>query len=962
MNLCKDGKHGIALSENEIAVNMTRPDLFQDVDLYVNLAESISTIIDLMLIKNARINIVGVNKQAKFGLETSGMSTYDFITLENVVAKKGDSTSFFFLDLHLKNVLFTGFQKASCFYGKTLYTDLNSVVDSTFKFDYVEIDTAWKKQFKPNYKVDGAVFCSQVVFTNFLDGSSIYQYGDQVIITPINHSMGARRTNIRPIFTSVQYGIRHNRPGATLYMGSWFSNAVSCFENIEVNTSNSKVVVGGYKWSGNENIYFNSFFSVVQIDTLSPSVHFEEISDSIINASVKIRVTEVNTRLFRNVTFSGSSMIIGTLIVYNNDNFNSLMEKVVIDYIKAGFSTVNCTLSGSRYLISEIDKTISVITIEKLQLYGDVKIHITDRNPHHIVAHNVIYTNDISFHILYNETLNIGNKFYPLIYADNISSSLSTWIYDPIFPIPGYIEGNVFGFNGSSLSVERSFNICFSNTPGDKCGFPNAVTYNSIIPLSEIISNSYYPPEKLDDKGFNVYLSIPGVFNIDIGTPMMDYLQITSDCFATVMINNFSAAYNLDFVSVKIDSNINETTKPGLTKISMVFCNLYESITKYLRFDNMDLAEFDEISFNQFPESPRPFQLTIFTDKIVSNSTHIYPAVPTNQTKTRITFKGVNTVESHGKYPYYAPMAILPDVSIRFTSNSYGKLFFTMSTSDSQIVDVYYKAVLPVHLNDIGKFKLHPNFLGESISTEGKLCGSYVSIPLAEKEFLTMGDRSLMCGMSTVLDIPTEIQMISPYITGEVTLNKITVERQIYMGIGSSITVNEFSNPDDDFLFYFNWTLSKMPIMRIHRFIDSSSTSFYPSMQVYVYPSIDDTFFHSNEVFKFGIPFLCIYESEYKGYIFHDGLLFRLGNQSVNVTTSFYKIAQEKEGDTCVYMLPFKDVPRPEQRKGPANRKPWIITLISAIVFLGVLLTLLIRTYIKTSVDDEKSVLSANLI
>ena len=131
-------------------------------EVTVNVAEDISgTKIDIYLLKNAKnIRVIGLdeNQQFGFGLEATKIATLDAVEIRNAHCIKDDTTQFYITNLTLHNIQFTGFEKASCFYGSKLDIDFLSPSNTTFKFEEVIYRCNYTKEFNPNYDVDGAIW------------------------------------------------------------------------------------------------------------------------------------------------------------------------------------------------------------------------------------------------------------------------------------------------------------------------------------------------------------------------------------------------------------------------------------------------------------------------------------------------------------------------------------------------------------------------------------------------------------------------------------------------------------------------------------------------------------------------------------------------------------------------------------------------------------------------------------
>ena len=965
-NLCLNDTYGIHLSEKKIHTNLTRPDQFFGVDLYIYLVENISTYIDLIPIKEANIHIIGVGEKKSFGLEILKIATLNFVELNNVEAVKDETTSFFILEINLKNVTFVGYDKASCFYSTILRTDLNSVSDTTFKSDLVLIDVSWDTKFHPNYKVDGAIFTDEVIFHNFLNNSSIFQYGDQFIITPIKEEFGFRRTNFRPIEGKIKYTIDHNKINNILNIGSWFSNRISSFSEIYINSTNNIINLLGYKWRGHEKLYLTSFNSTININDKKPILSFLQIENSIIKFNAICIIDTIDMNKFLNSKIIGSSISINTLKMTHNSIFNTNMNFVYINNILGTQNPTNCSLIGSLFILKNIASSISYLNVESIKFTNIINMEFDLNYPHVIISNNISEFTTIQFNLISNNPLLFNSNFYPLLISNSLSTiknNIERWINFEIFPFYGEFLDNSFGINGSNIDFTKSFNICFSNNINDKCGFLHATTYTSILPLSQILINTNFPKQNLITKKVSINISLSNViFEIDTNSTMiLNTLNIYSNFNSFILFKKFEGFFNISLFNSFINTTLNSSISPIFHTIKFNNCNFDNSFLNYFLFNNITTSEFDQITYSHLINIPTPKNLILYTKVLTIYKDYFNPILPINQNKTSITLVDVESIYSPGKHIYPTTFLIYPSNNINFTTNSWGKMWFKMR-SNLQTVKVFYKAILPVDFDDDSEYLVIPNYLGTEISSQGKFCAGKIQIPLADKEIINIGDSTLYCPNDNIIDIPTEVQMISPYIKGFVKMNKITILRQIYLEKDTLFDVTEFSNPDDDFLLYFNWTLDQMPFMKISRFIDTHSTSFNPSIQVYIYPSDEDDYIANHSVFQMGIPFLCIYSNDYKGFVFHDGLLFRLNNKSVKTSTVFNKIAQEKEGDICSYLVPYKEQIIEPPKVGPLNPKPWIITLISSIIFLILLTVFLIYQFLKEVPKEEKSVISSTLI
>ena len=975
-DLCKG--YGKAFASKKYAKEMknisSQTNKFDGYDsVTISIAEDIPKItIDLYLTKNAvKVSVIGLNVEERISyiLGVSDVATLGTVVLRNAHCIKDKTTEFFITELTISNVVFTGFEKASCFYGGMLDIDLLSPSNTSFKFDSVIYRINQTKSFFPNYKVDGAIFTKSVVFMDFLENSSIFQYGNQFIITPVSTEMGFRRTNFRASSSeNITYRIENNRPGSLLTLGCWFSNRVSSFTDIVVHAVDSNVAVQGRKWHGYEKLNFILENSTLTINETNIHVDIMKGSrDSSIELLVNYDFDDINTNNFTNIKFVGSKLSLKTLTLNQDKGIDLTADFTEIQKVTSSSKNTEANISGSAVIIHSVSSYIKQLNVNELILPEKMTIEFDQNSIPYITAKKAVVQSEICQLNLSKDASvpfpEITSEFTSLITTDS-DVNIDTIIDEGTFPIKMTHKDNQYGFTLADLIKQRTHSYCISPDGTSLCGFQEGKVVNSSATnLMDMFKDSDVKEDHFNMVHVTIYLDTDEKFTLS--SPSL------FESVAVYGYNGKGSVYdetpeNIKYlIAENVTLEINSVpVSPKVQYIKAFKCTLGDFFRKNLDFYNVNYASFDNETYGQFAAPVSPHNLVIKVSEIHFQKSWISPAFPLNIPDRSITVTDVEIVSGHNGFKENLTLIVQPREKINFTTNSYGTLAFKLKATKK--CDVYFKAVLPVDCFDktgTTEYVLHPNFYGSNIESKNKLCSFLVNLDLQEKEYISLGDSSLYCPGFTKPSVLTEISMGSPYIRGVVEMNKLKIDRQLYLDNDTYFKVGEFANPDDDFLVYFNWTLDRMPYMIINRFSNAHVSTFSPSMQTYVYPSDDDDFIHEHsKIFNMGIPFLCIEDSDFKGNIFHDGLIFKLQNYNITVSTVNYRIGEERETDVCAYVIPYTPDPPKKPKKGPANPIPWYIIPSVSFVILLILGISLAISYLKPKKSIDGTDLTMNIL
>ena len=933
----------------DLAEETNKFDGYNATTLYI--AEDISdTNIDIYYLKNSKnIRLIGLDEKTQFGLllNIQKVATLDGVEIRNCHCIKDDTTQFYITTLVLSNVNFTGFEKASCFYGETLDIDFLSPANTTFKFEKIIYHCNYSKPFYPNYDVDGAIFAQQVTFLDFLDGSSIYQYGDQFIITPVSIDYGFRRTNFRQSTSNnITYLIEHNQTGYSLEVGSWFANRAASFSNMKIDVKNSNLYIQGTRWHGFETLSMLLDNAIVHINDTHPRIDIlKDSKNSIVHIDVEdYDFDDINSDNLSNISFIGDKMSIKTLTLNPKKgvNFNATLTE--IQTVTSTQTDTEADITGSSVIIHSISNQIKHITVESLILDSLLSFEIGTNSIPQITCDYASLVENVEkcqFNLTRSHDTafpSFTQDYITLLTANQVSNTfkIDEIIDDNDFPIKMTQKDSSYGFN-SADTTQRTHLYCVSDDGSSACGYEEGeIVKTTSTSLLSMLESSGIPKDHYNILHINIDLDTETQFQIDTDVEF-ESLSIWGYREGCSVLNSYPE--NVKFlqvrnVSIEFDKS---NTEPSVYYFQAFNCNLSDFMKNQLNYSSFSTAYFDNETYSQISDmSFPPHHLKIECEEIEFMEEWISPVVPCFITDRKITITNVNKVSGHNGFQKNLTLYIEPQDSINFTTNSYDNISFKI-TSD-KTVDVYFKAVLPTDCfgkSPNSKYILHPNFFGSEINSEYKFCAQFLNITLQDKEYIQLGDESLYCGGYSNPYVKTEVSMSCPYVKGIVTMEKLKIERQLYLDNDTYFEVNEFANPDDDFLVYFNWTLDRMPLMKVHRYSNAHVSTFTPSMQAYVYPSLDDDFIHNNSrIFNMGIPFLCIEDSDFKGNLFNRGLIFKLQDFDVRVSTIFNRIGEEKDTDVCAYVIPYTPEIIEKPQKGPKNRLPWVIILVISIVLL----------------------------
>jgi len=527
----------------------------------------------------------------------------------------------------------------------------------------------------------------------------------------------------------------------------------------------------------------------------------------------------------------------------------------------------------------------------------------------------------------------------------------------------------IIKFTKADYEKIRSNIFCISKTIESHYNITAANTVVSVSSLQELIEQKGIPIEMHDYISINIYIDESmdhTTFEIETNYSIHSIKINASNCsdFTVIQKSPNSFTYQT-FESVVVD--IRNTNDGHTYEIIMKKCNLTGE-TQNLLLQNFFYVSIDSETYEKFTSPLRPKRLAIFTEKISFDGHKIIPKFPISN-DTEIIAKDVKIIgkidETSDSFSDNLSIIIEPDNTINFTTNGFGQLKFTMNAKKSPI-DVYFKAQLPVNFTDpkgLIEYRVHPHFFGSTLTLESlTTCTKNIHFYINDNEYIKLNESALWCGNEAGPNIRTNTNMENPLVNGVINMERITVDRSIYLNNDTYFHVNTFNNPDDDFLIYFNWTLDKVPLMRVKEFSTAAITIFKPSIQPYAYPSSDDEYIRNHSrIYNMGIPFLCIENSNYKGSVFHDGLVFRL-NKPLTVSTIYGKIAQDANPGACLYFIPFFEPPNVEIHYGPVNKAPWIVIPVVSIIILALLAISLAISYIKPKKSEEKSEISMTLV
>ena len=955
---------------------------YDNVTIYIG-EDLTDAAIDLAIIKDAHeIHLIGLdkNKQFTYILNQNGVVTLEKVYISNSYCVKDDSTEFFMDELHLSNVRWTGYEKKNCFYGGKLESDLLSIANNTFKFEEVKYKVNYVQAFYPNYKTDGAVFANVVTIQDFPNNASIYQYGDQLIIIPVNQETGFRRTNFRPHGdNNISINILHNHPNNQLHVGCFFSNKQPALIKSTFILEGSSLIIHDGPWSGLEEMSFSlQSQSQVIVNTSKIAINIlSGSSESNVQFAVDFEMQVLDTATFDNVRFTGTLFKIHKLIFGKNKPFDLTASLTEIDILDANQPGTETALTGSAVKLHNITRNIKTLNVSELYLDDKLWLELGEKDSiPHIYADDVTITKKTTSVIAHHDYLEyipeFTQDFIPFLTLtdeDHKAINLAKYINNTEFPFPLTIQGSQYGFTLEDYNKQRTHKYCYSIDGQSKCNVEKDIIQTQETSLEQILKDTQIPEEFYYLLNIHIYTDVPSddPKTLTISSPQR-IRKISIDCITpqsiTVDLKTPDMFDNMLFEDCKLNIETDFTKQ-----FTYILINNSELIgnTVEADFSFANIAEFDYYSYQQFGKALTPKNLIISSEKIsFANHTDIDPLIPLENKNVTITIKNVSEVGGKNGFTPNVQIILDPQSSIHFTTNNYGNMTFGMKASHSPI-DVIFKAVLPVDFVDpqgTTEYILHPNFYGTKLSINTtRMCTPHLKFDITGSEYLTLDDSSLDCNRTAAPSIKTQSTMEMPYIDGVISLEELSIVRQVYLNNNTFLSVKEFSNPDDDFLLYFNWTLDKVPFMHIKKYSTSQVTAFVPSIQSYIYPSDDDHIIRENyKIFKMGIPFLCIDESDFKGELFHDGLIFALKGKNITTSTIYMKSAQEAEAGTCMYFIPYDDPVRPPKSRGPANPTPWYVIPAVSLVILVALVISLVISFFKPKKKNEQAELSMNLL
>ena len=956
--------------------------------VHIYIAENISdTKIDIYQFKKANTIIlegINPNQQVEYYLNASEITTFDNVIIKNSHCLKDKTTEFFIENLTIQNVSWKGFYTKTCIYGQNLVSDFMSVSKMTFKFETVNYSIGKPSKFEPNYNVDGAVYANLVNIIDLPDNGTIAQYGDQLIIIPESEEKGFRRTNFQKAGdNNVTYNIYLTGPNKQLNLTAFFSNREAFFYNANIIVTNSTVCVNEGRWSGIENINFNLYdHSTVVVKTSTPNII---IADDSSNSSVQFDVSTSIKRLTisnsRNISFTGHSFIIDTLLLSKDSVFDIKADQTDVKYIDGLEEGVTASITGTKVIFNNISSKINTITVEDAIFNDITNIEIgKDGNVPLIKIVNCNAENGTLFNLYHSDTskspdINADTTFLEV--TNLASGSFAKYINNTEFPFllssSQDKETTKFGFLSENYKKQRTRNYYVTkDTNSSECqSDPKLCVTSDATSISDLLKGS-----GIDEDFY--YLLNPNI-TIDADEFVVDTVKCLNSLSISgrkentvnLIIKDPSYIQNIQkYSNVNINFDLNQNKQ--IEAIKLENCRISDK-NELMNFENAEYAEFDFNTYEQFKKPLTPKELVVWSDKILYDESTISPNLPSNNTNVKkIYVKGVETVgkfnSSCGSYKIPINITIDPAENIKFTTNSFGEIQFAMESRHSP-VNVNFHALLPVDFNDPNgnvKYILTPHFYGSTLNlSTSRICSPDIDFNISESESIKLSEKALDCGRRAYPKIKTRTTLEGPHVDGEVKIEHIEIDRSVYLNNDTYFYTRVFSNPDDDFLIYFNWTLDKVPMFRIREFSAAAATAFKPSIQPYAYPSDDDDFIHEHErIYRMGIPFLCYETSDYKGSIFHDGLVFRLPNRNLTVSTIYNKIAQDALPGTCLYFIPYTEAQHQSVKRGPENRMPWIITPIVSGVILITLIILLIVSYVKgeKAADNGTGELSMTLI
>lgn len=910
--------------------------------------------IDLMNIKNPEvIQIIGINDihRSPFILNSEFVATYDEINLKHVKAIKQETTEFYIKVLRLENITLSGFQKATVFYGYDLYTDMLSIANCTFKFDNLYYSINQTEPFLSNYYYDGAIFIDKVVFKDFPNGCQIYQYGDQFIIIPRSIKDGIRKTQFR-LKTNKNISYSFEITNSNVSFGCYFSNRFAAFTDIYVQATNSNLTILKGYWHGYEKMGFQLVNSNLTVLPNSFAVYFKgkSVGASVIaDAAFKIpygRSDEISGIKFTNkrITFevfeivnytepieiTSDTIALGTLISDKVYDTVSFIGDSTFDLQRINAPIKNIEIGnldhGYKLTITKFRDFIPCITIKNHSSYF--------RSPFTLVGENPVLTED---------TVIIK---YP---SNNRSVYPHKKIFDAVFPVSVvWLEdenhNSMLAISAADYDRTRTSFICISDDGSSNCNSEEKVFKTELTSLQAFLD--YIEIENASKLNFNFFIDTSTPILIDNKISKVNKLYYTGlrPDSSVKFVSKYTSSYlKLENITFDIDPKISKLDYFSVENVN--FTDNFKNAVTYIKYFDIDDKSWEPIcrlnmTFNR---------ITVQTYRIYFSGTTLQPYIAP-KCALFVRYSKVGLVQGSGGFSPIMDITIFPLDKINFTTNNYGNLTLKMLASrEDQVIDVYFKAFFPVELkaNKGVTINLHPHFYGDQLKTARQLCAENVNIDTDPSVIVIFANESYNCKKQFNVDVKSDMIMEAPKFNGVADLGYMVVEKEMSLGIDTYLTVERFGNPNDEFMLFFDWSLRQMPMMRIKEFTSRYSRIFDPFMGMYPKHSLDvDELLANKEIFKFGIPILCIEKSDYIGTMGSYGTLYIVNGTQPNTTSAYSKIGIESDPDVCLTMLPYIPQEIPKPRIGPERKGGWIVLIaISLVILIAIIVSTLISFF-----------------
>ncbi|EAY04386.1 hypothetical protein TVAG_350610 [Trichomonas vaginalis G3] len=967
---------------------------FDKLNVTLYIPENLSSItVDAYAFKNSNFfYLIGIGSNASCKLSVSEVCTFNSVEFNNIELIKKDTTEIDLAELKLRKVLFTGFDKASKYFGGKLDSDLLSTRYITLLFEHVTIHCNETGEFEKNYRIDGAIYAKDIMFTSFLENSTVFQFGDQMIITPVSTVRGCRRTCIQPYTPgkNVSITVRNDNPKSILTIGSWFSSKCAMFTPLHLEIIDSYLTILDGNWNDQENFKITLQRAHLHIKIDGPRISLENNTfDSTITTSKdSLKFLSLNLKNINNIEFKDiENVSVIDLYASNNSRIGNGVKQMFCRYVHSvpkekeeevieyddkyneggdekKEEGVTFTVESETLIINTVDQTVKQINCNELVVPNKGKIdgihhngvlyfiHDSERIPKIVCKQMTSINETLKINVQpagendvlpdANITLVQSNK---TIKAETISL---IWDYKEV---PDKSVGqNIEIKSDDIVEVNSQQYICLSTDSGD-CGLTDNYiirTQNNLKDLAENLSIT-------ENSSRAVKLKI--------------YLD---DDF-----ENFEINYGIKFRGIKINSELNQEnkvtftigadTKPGFniqlksvtadipeeTKIDTLKMTNVKIVRKDVKLTNVNYIELDTETNDEFTYPLHPANSTIInTETVEISGENLKPKVFTDfgeKQEMKIKFRGVKKITKKGApFPNKINIGIEVEDAVTLESNNFGSMLtFEIGgiPGENNDIVVNFKAVLPAKIID-GNFKsmtLKPNFLGNTFNYQNQLCGK--NITLETTGIVNISKKTLYCKSESMLFITTATIAKDPMFQGVINLRQLTIERMMELTSNTYLHIDEYANPDDDFLLHYNWSLKHFPTVKISKFVKVQKTSFTPGIQTFADQNDEDIEFMKQnlDIFKFGMPFICIDDSNYRGNLFNEGMVFRNGTLNNSLISTAMRIGPSNAVSQCAYMLLFN--PKEDKIyevqaspvKGPINKAHFkaLITLSSLLlVFL----------------------------